>query len=984
MNTDIVIALTHDKQFGLIAEPLVVDKKSTGFNIRIIEKLNEHSIPENHMDLPDELSDIFRLYQLYDQRNVYDVFRTSRYKNRKDFYDKLSEEKINKSIRPYIEDKLTKIIRIVNNAGIEIYLKTTHGYLDKNDKIQYYHEPAEPVLNIIKEHNQTKYRLLIKQGDKEISLLNKPYTLVTEKPCNIIIEGRLYAFEHLDFKKLLPFFTKEQIHVSASMEKSWYKHFALPNIKKYRVKASGFKIDEHEPEKQAVLALGENLKNEPVLILKFKYGKHVFFANRGEQIIVDMEKKDDTIRFHKFERDVVFENQHINRLKKLGLKQLDLNYFFPVDYHAIEKQDDKLYALIEWLKASKSKLQDAGITVEQGDLSKIYCISIPEIQFFHKQNKDWFDIYAKVVIGEHVIPFIEFREHILNKIRSYKLPDGTIFILPLVWFEQYSEIFVYGKKEKECLKLKKHHYKLLEDRIGKSDQFDLQIMPDDDKVSKDSLPDHLQSVMRDYQKHGVIWMKQLNVMGFGGCLADDMGLGKTLQCLCLLLSEKQQYVAGCGTQEKVSDEQPEQLSLFSQNQEKHALYSSGNKVFLVIVPTSLIYNWKNEIHKFTPQMKVSVYTGQNRSINTNIINNHDIILTTYGIVRNDVHLLKQYTFDYIILDESQFIKNRASKTCRAVTELNSRNKLVMTGTPVENSLSDLWAQMNFLNPGLLGSFDYFRRAYIDPIEKHKNEEREAKLRSFIEPFLLRRTKFQVAKELPQKTEQVYYCEMTPAQQDYYDREKSRIRHDILEKMVEADGAFSVHVLQALSKLRQIANHPVMIDAEYDGDSGKYNEVTATLDNVIAGGHKALVFSSYKKHLKLIENYLQAKDLCYAMLTGETSNREKEVDAFQNNSDVPVFLIQIKAGGFGLNLTAADYVMILDPWWNPAVENQAVNRAHRIGQKNNIMVYRFVTMHTVENKIKKLQEEKAELAGNMIKPTSVIKNLEKEELLGLLQ
>ncbi|MFW6101080.1 MAG: DEAD/DEAH box helicase, partial [Bacteroidota bacterium] len=485
---------------------------------------------------------------------------------------------------------------------------------------------------------------------------------------------------------------------------------------------------------------------------------------------------------------------------------------------------------------------------------------------------------------------------------------------------------------------------------------------------------------------GYRWMYLLSKHRFGGCLADDMGLGKTLQTLTMLLDLKK---SGNKTKppakEKVYQQQLSLFDNFITTEEKPTDEGTGpsaSPTSLIVTPTSLIHNWQEEIKKFTPQLSFYKFTGINRTREPEELCKYDIILTSYGIVRNDYELLQQTYFDYIILDESQYIKNPSSKIYNAVNKLESKHKFVLTGTPIENSLSDLWAQLNFLNKGLLGSYSFFRNEFIHPIEKNKDQVQEAKLQAIIDPFILRRTKNQVAKELPQKMEQVIYCEMTEEQKSYYEKEKSKIRNTILENLDEVEAQVNMKILEGLSTLRQAANHPAMIDGEYQGESGKFEEITEYLQNLISEDHKVLVFSSYKKHLRILENYFQSQGWSYTMLTGETYNREKVINEFQNNEEKKLFLIQIKAGGFGLNLTAADYVLIIDPWWNPAVEEQAINRAHRIGQDKNVMVYRFISTNTVEEKILHLQNRKSKLADTFITPNEALKTLTREQIVEL--
>ncbi|RZM27633.1 MAG: DEAD/DEAH box helicase, partial [Pedobacter sp.] len=461
-----------------------------------------------------------------------------------------------------------------------------------------------------------------------------------------------------------------------------------------------------------------------------------------------------------------------------------------------------------------------------------------------------------------------------------------------------------------------------------------------------TMPVNFKGDLRSYQKAGYNWFSFLREYHFGGCLADDMGLGKTIQTLAMLQKLKEEDEAN-GT----------------------------HTTSLIIMPTSLIYNWLNEAKKFTPKLKIHSHTGTARDKDISIFSRYDIVITTYGVTRVDIELLTMFYFNYIILDESQNIKNPSSKSFKAVKALKSRHRLILSGTPVENSVADLWTQLTFLNPGLLGTQSFFNEEYVQAIEKRKDEEKARKLQAIIKPFVLRRTKEQVAAELPAKTEQVFYCNMSEDQAAYYEKTKSAYRNDLLSSM--DDGTYAkkqVQLLQGLTALRQLANHPVMIDEEYHSDSGKFESVIHTLDNVLKGGHKVLIFSQFVKHLNIFRNYFEKEIIPFAYLDGSTRNRGEIVAEFQENTALKVFLISIKAGGVGLNLTQADYVFILDPWWNPAVEQQAIDRTHRIGQEKKVFIYKFIA----------LQNRKKRLANSLITTEeSFFKSLSKEDIKEIL-
>ncbi|MEI7849091.1 MAG: DEAD/DEAH box helicase, partial [Chloroflexota bacterium] len=490
---------------------------------------------------------------------------------------------------------------------------------------------------------------------------------------------------------------------------------------------------------------------------------------------------------------------------------------------------------------------------------------------------------------------------------------------------------------------------------------DLNIEPPDDlkqrqarfrnfeQIVSQPLPQGFSGELRPYQKHGFDWLHFLREYNFGGILADDMGLGKTIQVMAYLQSLKEQAIS--------------------------------KSAVLLIVPKSLITNWQREAEKFTPNLRFLEYLGNIRSKDSNLFNNYDVIITTYGTMLRDIEILSQYKFHYVILDESQSIKNPLAKSARAARQLDADHRLVMTGTPVENNTFELWSQFAFLNPGLLGNMDYFKREFSTPIENNHDEQAATILRKLIYPFILRRTKEQVAPELPPRTERVLYTDMDSAQKKLYNQTRENYRAELLgliENQGINDSRFKI--LEGLLRLRQIAIHPALVDKNYKGEAPKFELLLETLETLQAENHKALIFSQFVETLSLVRYELDQRHIKYVYLDGKTTHRQSHVDQFQNDPSFPFFLISLKAGGVGLNLTAADYVIHLDPWWNPAVEMQASDRAHRIGQDKPVFVYKIITRDSVEEKILQLQERKRALVKNLISAeSSFFKSLTQDDV-----
>jgi len=473
-------------------------------------------------------------------------------------------------------------------------------------------------------------------------------------------------------------------------------------------------------------------------------------------------------------------------------------------------------------------------------------------------------------------------------------------------------------------------------------------------IEEVKVPDTLKDTLRDYQRRGLDFLAYLSSFQFGGILADEMGLGKTLEVITYLLRRKQE---------------------------------EGPAPALVIAPTSVTHTWENEIRRFAPELTtLRLQSGNERAARFEQIENHDVVITSYALARLDAAQLERFNFRTLILDEAQNAKNPSSQIAKVVRNLRAEHRLALTGTPVENSLRDLWAIFAFCEPGLLGSEASFRRRFENPIAE--GDERAVRaLRSRLEPFVLRRTKEDVARELPERTEQVIECELSPLQRRLYRGIAEAARRDVLAKLDEEGGieGASVHVLAALTRLRQVCAHPGLIVPSYIDEpeaSGKFDAFLETVDEVLSGGHRVLVFSAFASMLKIMRAAMDKRDIRYGYLDGATKDRDRqtEVERFMAAEGPPVFLCSLKAGGVGLTLTAADYVVLYDPWWNPAVERQAIDRTHRIGQTRPVTAYRMVTAGSVEEKIRALAERKNALSKAVIKADSAVaKSLSREDL-----
>jgi SNF2 family DNA or RNA helicase len=572
---------------------------------------------------------------------------------------------------------------------------------------------------------------------------------------------------------------------------------------------------------------------------------------------------------------------------------------------------------------------------------------------------DWFDVKITVSWDDQVVSFKDIRKAILNGQDFVVLGDGSFGMLPEEWINKYSKLFRFSVDDKDGLKISKKHFNIVEllfDQINDEDiaaeiQEKKQKLLNVGQTKTLPIPSMIQATLRPYQETGYQWMQVLDEISWGGCLADDMGLGKTLQAITFLAYLKEKY---------------------------------NNPTSLIVCPTSLIFNWENEIKKFAPDLKYHLFYGLGRTFSNEHFNDYDVVITSYGIVRNDIETMMQFEWEYVILDESQAIKNPDAISTKAVQLLKARNRLILSGTPMQNNTYDIYSQFNFLNPGLLGGREFFRHEFANPIDKEGDKDTSQMLRKLIKPFMLRRTKAEVATDLPDKTEMVLWCQMDNNQKQVYDEYKDYYRHALMQK-IDSEGMAKagVYILEGLLRLRQICDDPRLLkDPELKPTKGvKIMELVREIKENL-GNHKMLVFSQFTEMLALIRDELEADSITYCYLDGSTpaAKRKEQVELFQSDASFHVFLISLKAGGVGLNLTEADYVYIVDPWWNPAVEEQAIDRTHRIGQKNKIFAYRMICKDTVEEKIMQLQEKKLIMTREIVQEdTAFFKSLSREDI-----
>ncbi|WP_134089729.1 DEAD/DEAH box helicase [Olivibacter sp. XZL3] len=588
----------------------------------------------------------------------------------------------------------------------------------------------------------------------------------------------------------------------------------------------------------------------------------------------------------------------------------------------------------------------------------------PKISIHILSGMDWFNMKLSVTYGQKKASLRRLYATLRDKRKYIRLDDGTLGTLPEEWISKFNTYFNIGAiLDEDTLGISKSNFSLIQELFDEEvldDAVKVEIREYEEKLKKYRtmeripVPAGLKVELREYQKEGLAWLNVLDEFGLGGCLADDMGLGKTVQIIAFMLAQRRKKGAVC---------------------------------HLLVVPTTLLFHWQKELAGYAPDLKVLLYytTGRNKDEST--FQDYDVVLTTYGVLVSDIPVLKKYTFNGIFLDESQQIKNPESQRYKAARLLKGRNRIAITGTPLENNVFDIYAQLSFACPGFLGNAKYFKDVYLRPIDMFHDQTRLRQLQQKVRPFILRRTKREVAKELPEKTEMVLYCEMGATQRQIYLAYEKEFREYISATSQEELKKSSMNVLRGLTRLRQICDSPVLLgEGRLPGDDSiKLDTLVAQIEENVPD-HKILVFSQFVSMLDLIRKELDKRLIGYSYLTGGIRNRKDVVDSFQSDPDKRVFLISLKAGGTGLNLTQADYVYLIDPWWNPAVENQAIDRVHRLGQDKKVVAVRLVCSGTVEEKMIKLQSSKKALFHKLIRQGNAFmeEGFSKEALLELLR
>ena len=723
-------------------------------------------------------------------------------------------------------------------------------------------------------------------------------------------------------------------------------NFVLENASKY------FEIEEvdtnFKPEKYFFT---------PNLLFYLDYYNH--------NIIVDfkIELENNTIKFEESSDDINYNHTLTESIYD--------NYFLP---YIVEKTDDSKYVLsddkdkvIDFLEKVLPNLYDYGDVYASESFKKINVIKRVKVSSKVSVLSNLLDLQIEVD-GINKDELFSVLNSYKNKVKYHRLKDGSLIntndsnIKDL--YDLYDNLNLEEKDLKDGSFVIPKYRSLYIDKLL-SEINDNDYVKDDmvksivnnfERITKSlDLPTTLKDVLRPYQIDGINWLNLLDQYNFGGILADDMGLGKTLQMITFLLAKK---------------------------------LDDSLQTSLVVTPASLLYNWESEFHRFAPSLKVVVVEG-NKQVRKQIIesyNHYDVIITSYDLLRSDLSFYKTIDFHYHIIDEAQYIKNNTAQLTKSVKLIVSKQRFALTGTPIENRLSELWSIFDFVLPKYLYSYDYFRKNVEVPIVKYNDTEKGKQLSEMVKPFIMRRLKKEVLKDLPDKIEKVIYSRFEPIQQSLYDAHVLNIRNEFDNQDEKEFSQNKIAMLAKLTKLRQVCCDPNLIYDNYQGNSAKLSTTFEVLDSAIEGNHKVLLFSQFTSMLDIIEKRLNEHKISYFRIDGSTSKirRMQLVNRF-NKDDTSVFIISLKAGGTGLNLTAADIVIHYDPWWNVAVTNQATDRSHRIGQKNTVTVYKVVCENTIEEKIIELQDKKQELADQIIGNTNNnLSTLSKDDFIKLFE
>ena len=913
------------------------------------------------------------LYARYANRQVF--------RHASDFWA-TKEKTVQTYVKRMADRKLGKAIALADRLGIPI-----HDADDLKTPLRVTPHIATPIMNFCRHDDGTTYWLHLRIGGNLVDDLSRHHPLVLAyEPGLFVLDQCIYSLcEGFSGQLLLPFVGKQRVEIPRRVENDYFRRFIFKQVARAEVHADGFDISDVCMEPQACLKADTFIDGSHMLSLYFRYGQLEYAAESESNGRVTLTEEQDGFRFVRQVRDKKRERQSAETLAALTGT--------PGPYVRFAS----LSLMVDWLRAYAPGLRAHGFDVVQPS-DHIYYIGPLSVEQSDTWHGDWLQTDVTVVVerpnspddqtpnspndqtpnspnDQLRIPFLDLRDTILRGEREYMLPTGEILLIPAEWLKRYSDLLLIGMPKGNGFQRHRSQISVGEELRAEGQEVSSwhpegENLPHPAAISASgmaaansslfTLPSSLKATLRPYQLTGFQWLWRNFVAQTGCCLSDEMGLGKTLQTIALLAKYKE------AARPAPAVGRPAPGMLFSDDEmrgdsEGRAVdgetFPMPYRTSLVVAPASVVHNWRNELARFAPSLLVMTYTGDvaKRKDKRLALMRWDVVVTTYRTLLNDISLLSRHEFGIVVFDESQAFKTATSLIHQAVAELRALHRMALSGTPVENNLQELWSLMNVLNPCLLGDAQSFRQSFAAPIAAQMEDSRRQLLRRLIAPYFLKRTKEEVLADLPERQDEVVVCTMTDEQTRQYAEELSKARNEWLDPAASLQGR-QIHILAALQRLRQIAN-----------GQGKLKVVFDHLENLRPTRHKVLLFSEYVSLLEQVADEMTRRGWGYALLTGQTHDREQVIARFQSAepADCQFFLISLKAGGVGLNLTAADYVFLLDPWWNRAAEEQAIARAHRIGQRRSVFVYRFVSASTLEEQILTLQDRKQSLIDSVM-------------------
>ena len=929
-----LLILRPQKQFGIVTAEL---KRVVSLGQFM---MLQGTVRSEQLSADSEWCSLAKLCEELQLGNLYGRYANKKmFRHEKDFWE-TEDAAIKSHVKRMADRRLVEAVRLAaaNNIPI-LYAVTEREPLHISNRLTLDDSTVVlPVMNFDRHADGTDYRLQLRMGELLVETLSDHKLIVLGyEPGMFVLDGQIHIMgEGFSGKLLQPFVKTRVVKIPQKLENDYFRKFILKNVARVEVNATGFDIEDVKEQLVPCLTAEKSIDGRHLLSLHFKYGQTEYTPASKTNGRVTLREEDGRFRFVRQLRDKQQEQHFVQLLQQTSTPTTPEGGI----------RFASLAEMVGWLRLHGPRLRAQGFSVVQPS-EQVYYIGPLSVEQSDSWHGDWLQTDVTIVLddGRLRIPFRELRDTILHGEQEFMLPTGERLLIPQEWLQRYSNLLLTGMPKGEGFQRHRSQVDATEPISTTADA----ILP----ISLEP-PKGLKAQLRPYQQTGYEWLCRNFSAQTGCCLSDEMGLGKTLQTIALLLKYKE-------TAKAERKRQPQPGMLFSDEEMQGAVnshesvFSSQFKTSLVVAPASVVHNWRNELQRFAPSLLVCTYTGAvgSRRDKRLALMRWDVVLTTYRTLLNDIDFFAGKRFGMVVFDESQAFKSASSQIHQAVSRLQALHRIALSGTPVENNLNELWSLMNVLNPNLLGDARTFQQSFVNPIAFQLEESRRELLRRLIAPYFLKRTKDEVLTDLPERQDEVVVCPMTEQQVSQYAVELSRARNEWLDPATE-DSRRNMNMLAAIQRLRQIAN-----------GEGKMSVVFEHLENLRSSSHKVLIFSEYVSLLERVGAEMQQREWQYDMLTGKTQHREQVIAHFQREADCQFFLISLKAGGVGLNLTAADYVFLLDPWWNLAAEEQAIARSHRIGQRQPVFVYRFVSADTLEEQILSLQERKQTLIDSIM-------------------